>query len=76
MVRLTDRPDMTLDVYVDAKQQYNNNKVKDLESQVITSSILIRADINSFGKYLLLWKVFRLDGPHKQTESLKSSPSL
>ena len=26
MVRLTDRPDMTLDVYRDVKQQYNNNK--------------------------------------------------
>ena len=25
VVRLTDRPDMTLDVYVDVKQQYNNN---------------------------------------------------
>ena len=25
MVRLTDRPDMTLDVNVDVKQQYNNN---------------------------------------------------
>ena len=25
MVRLTDRPDMTLDVTVDVKQQYNNN---------------------------------------------------
>ena len=26
VVRLTDRPDMTLDVTVDVKQQYNNNK--------------------------------------------------
>ena len=25
VVRLTDRPDMTLDVTVDLKQQYNNN---------------------------------------------------
>ena len=25
VVRLTDRPDMTLDVYRDVKQQYNNN---------------------------------------------------
>ena len=25
VVRLTDRPDMTLDVYLDVKQQYNNN---------------------------------------------------
>ena len=26
LVRLTDRPDMTLDVYRDVKQQHNNNK--------------------------------------------------
>ena len=26
VVRLTDRPDMTLDVSVDVKQQHNNNK--------------------------------------------------
>ena len=26
VVRLTDRPDMTLDVIVDVKQQYNNNQ--------------------------------------------------
>ena len=25
MVRLTDRPDMVLDVFVDIKQQHNNN---------------------------------------------------
>ena len=25
LVRLTDRPDMTLDVYQDVKQQHNNN---------------------------------------------------
>ena len=27
VVRLTDRPDMTLDVYCDVKQQYNNNNL-------------------------------------------------
>ena len=28
MVRLTDRSDMTLDVTVEVKRQYNNNKFK------------------------------------------------
>ena len=27
VVRLTDRPDMTFDVYCDVKQQHNNNAV-------------------------------------------------
>ena len=34
MVRLTERPDMTLDVYptVDVKQQYNNNNNKSVKA--------------------------------------------
>ena len=46
VVRLTDRPDMTLDVYLDVKQQCNNNKFffnKDIGVfQILTFDILTK----------------------------------
>ena len=54
MVRLTDRPDMTLDVYRGRKQQYNNNNIElnmfiylvlffleNLQTKILSSACLV-----------------------------------
>ena len=34
MVRLTDHPDMTIDVTVDIKQQHNNNTILEKQKEI------------------------------------------
>ena len=54
VVRLTDRPDMTLDVYRGRKQQYNNNNIElnmfiylvlffleNLQTKILSSACLV-----------------------------------
>ena len=42
VVRLTDRPDMTLDVYRGRKHKYNNNKLLKMPvKQIITATVKI-----------------------------------
>ena len=53
VVRLTDRPDMTLDVYlgVDVKQQHNNNNNSLLSLKMISLVYFIVAEINILIKF-------------------------
>ena len=47
VVRLTDRPDMTLDVTVDAKQQHNNNNKSTQKVYLSFCGILMEFEIQS-----------------------------
>ena len=55
VVRVTDRPDMTLDVTVDVKQQYNNNTPSYLEHW--PSDIVLLVCIYAEGPSSVLWLI-------------------